>query len=191
MLVNARRLIRKLRGGAQAHLMECDDEAATQLQRALEIRPKADIYANLGTIRFYQGRYAESVAAFEKATELSDGSYDMWGGLGDAYRWTPGYQGKARTAYDRAIDLVRQEIGNIESKKAESALYSPIAGTLTQFNEMLLKDPSAINVDKYGGGWLFEMVGASDSLLSPAEYVQHLQSVWEITQRTIKGQLNE
>ena len=86
---------------------------------------------------------------------------------------------------------VRQEIGNIESKKAESALYSPIAGTLTQFNAGLLKDPSAINVDKYGGGWLFEMVGASDSLLSPAEYVQHLQSVWEITQRTIKGQLNE
>ena len=85
----------------------------------------------------------------------------------------------------------RQEIGNIESKKAESALYAPLGGTLTRFNEALLKDPSAINVDKYGGGWLFEMAGANDSLLSPEEYVQHLVSVWEVTQRTIKGQLNE
>src|SRR5689334_19606338 len=43
---------------------------------------------------------------------------------------------------------LRQEIGNIESKKAESALYAPIAGTLVEFNSSLLSDPSAINVDK-------------------------------------------
>ena len=47
---------------------------------------------------------------------------------------------------------LRQEIGQIESQKAEASLYSPLGGTLTQFNEVLLKDPSAINVDKYGKG---------------------------------------
>lgn len=41
-------------------------------------------------------------------------------------------------------------MGSIESKKAESSLYSPVAGTLLQFNTELLSDPSAINVDKYG-----------------------------------------
>lgn len=85
----------------------------------------------------------------------------------------------------------RQEIGNIESKKAESALYAPLAGQLTTLNTDLLKDPSAINVDKYGQGWLFEMDGARDSLLDAPGYVDHLAAVWEITQRTIKGQLNE
>ncbi len=85
----------------------------------------------------------------------------------------------------------RQEIGSIESKKAESALYAPIAGTLTRFNEELLSDPSAINVDKYGAGWLFEMQGTGDTLLDPPQYIEHLDAVWEVTQRTIKGQLNE
>jgi hypothetical protein len=46
-------------------------------------------------------------------------------------------------------------------------------------------------VDKYGAGWLFELEGSADSLLSPQQYIQHLESVWEITQRTIKGQLNQ
>jgi glycine cleavage system H protein len=85
----------------------------------------------------------------------------------------------------------RQEIGNIESKKAESALYAPIAGTLVRFNQELLRDPSAINVDKYGAGWLFEMEGDGAPLLAAADYLRHLESVWEVTQRTIKGQLNE
>ena len=84
----------------------------------------------------------------------------------------------------------RQQIGSIESKKAESDLYAPTGGQLVQFNEALMDDPSAINVDKYGDGWLFEMDTDSATFLSPEDYLEHLQSVWEITQRTIKGQLN-
>ena len=86
---------------------------------------------------------------------------------------------------------LRQEIGSIESKKAESALYAPIAGQLMTFNDELLSDPSAINVDKYGRGWLFELTGEQGNLLTAAQYVDLLESVWEKTQRTIKGQLNE
>lgn len=85
----------------------------------------------------------------------------------------------------------RQEIGSIESKKAESALYAPLAGELLCFNEQLLADPSAINVDKYGDGWLFELSADASSLLTVEQYVSHLDAVWEKTQRTIKGQLNE
>lgn len=93
---------------------------------------------------------------------------------------------------DAPVELAsRQEIGQIESKKAESSLYAPTTGRLTQFNQVLLKDPSAINVDKYGQGWLFEMESSGADLLSPEAYVAHLASVWEVTQRTIKGQLNE
>jgi glycine cleavage system H protein len=84
----------------------------------------------------------------------------------------------------------RQTMGAIESKKAESDLYCPTAGRLVRFNAALLDDPAAINVDTYGSGWLFELQVTGDGLISPAEYIQHLDSVWEITQRTIKGQLS-
>ena len=70
-------------------------------------------------------------------------------------------------------------------------MYAPVAGELTQFNQELLSDPSAINVDKYNSGWLFEMTGDGSPLLSPPQYLEHLAAVWEVTQRTIKGQMNE
>jgi glycine cleavage system H protein len=85
----------------------------------------------------------------------------------------------------------KQEIGSIESSKAESALYAPMAGRLTAFNESLLSDPSTINVDTYGGGWLFAIEGAGEGLLSPDDYLIHLEAAWKVAERTIKGQMNE
>jgi glycine cleavage system H protein len=67
----------------------------------------------------------------------------------------------------------RQQIGFIESKKAESDLYAPLPGLLSRFNENLLSDPSTINVDKYGEGWLFEIQGSGQQLLSPEGYIEH------------------
>jgi glycine cleavage system H protein len=84
-----------------------------------------------------------------------------------------------------------QEIGFIESKKAESDLFAPMTGRLVRFNPALLGDPSTINVDNYGAGWLFEIEGPGENLMTPEEYILHLDSVWEVTQRTIKGQMNE
>ncbi len=87
----------------------------------------------------------------------------------------------------------QQEIGSIESKKAESSLYAPLTGELSQFNPALLADPSGINVDKYDSGWLFEIIESDDneeSLMTAEAYLEHLTKVWEVTQRTIKGQMN-
>jgi glycine cleavage system H protein len=96
--------------------------------------------------------------------------------------------------FDIAVGSVlshRQEFGSIESKKAESGMYAPIAGEVTAINDELLNDPSLINVDKYGAGWLLEMSGSDDDgLLSPEKYLEHLTSAWEVAQRTIKGQAN-
>ena len=88
----------------------------------------------------------------------------------------------------------RQMIGSIESKKAESDLYAPLAGTLTAINDTVLSDPSLINADAYGAGWLIELaVEDTDStvLLSPDDYLKHLGEAWEVAQRTIKGQTNQ
>jgi tetratricopeptide (TPR) repeat protein len=92
------------------HLLERDDDAAAALQRALAIKPSADIYNNLGTIRFYSGHYDDSIAAFEKTVELGANNFDNWANLGDAYRWSTTQKGKANAAYQHAIQLVREEI---------------------------------------------------------------------------------
>lgn len=85
----------------------------------------------------------------------------------------------------------KQAIGEIESSKAESELYAPLSGRLAQFNRALLRDPSTINVDAYGGGWLFEIDSDGAALLSPEDYLLHLADAWKVAERTIKGQMNE
>ena len=84
----------------------------------------------------------------------------------------------------------RQEIGSIESSKAESALYAPTAGVITEFNAALLADPSAINLDNYGDGWLLDLQGDAASMLGPQQYVEFLAESWKEAERTIKGQLH-
>ena len=85
-----------------------------------------------------------------------------------------------------------QEIGHIETSKAESDLFAPLAGTLTCFNDALLKDPSGVNVEGYGAGWLFEIASADPSpLMDVGQYHQFLSDNWEKTQRLIKGKINE
>lgn len=89
-----------------------------------------------------------------------------------------------------AVQLM-QQIGHIETSKAVSDLFAPIAGTIGPFNAELLDDPSAINVDKYGAGWLFEMEGDASETMTAAEYHEFLAANWEKTQRLIKGKINE
>lgn len=84
----------------------------------------------------------------------------------------------------------KQELGEIESSKAVSTLYAPRGGNLGIFNDLPLQDPSVINTDNYGTGWLYELT-TDESLLTPQEYYHHLDAGWEQTQRLIKGQINE
>lgn len=84
---------------------------------------------------------------------------------------------------------LKQKIGHIETSKAMSDLFAPVAGTLARFNADLLNDPSAINVDMYGNGWLFEITGADGETLSVQEYHDFLAAGWEKTQNMLKGHM--
>lgn len=83
----------------------------------------------------------------------------------------------------------KQQIGNIESSKATSELFAPMAGVLKTFNQDLLNDPSKINSDTHGAGWLFEMTCEVTGIMNPEQYLDYLASNWENTQRIIKGQI--
>jgi glycine cleavage system H protein len=47
--------------------------------------------------------------------------------------------------------------GEIESQKAVVELVSPVSGTILSINERIIDDPSIINIDPYGRGWLVEI----------------------------------
>jgi len=92
---------------------------------------------------------------------------------------------------DPGLVTAKQEIGYIETQKATSGLYAPLAGRVVRFNPELLEDPSTINVDNYGRGWLFEMAADLAGTLDVTAYHEHLAAGWETTQRLLKGQLNK
>ena len=47
--------------------------------------------------------------------------------------------------------------GVVESVKAASDLYSPVAGTVLEVNESLNAKPEQVNEDPYGSGWLIRV----------------------------------
>ncbi|GAA4622895.1 glycine cleavage system protein GcvH [Cellulomonas oligotrophica] len=62
-------------------------------------------------------------------------------------------------------------IGEIESTKSVSELYSPVTGTVVEVNDAAVADPSTVNADPYGAGWLLRVeVESTGPLLSAEEY---------------------
>jgi tetratricopeptide (TPR) repeat protein len=95
------------------------DEAVRVTQQSLQRKPSAQAYTNLGLLYYYTGRFIESAAASEKAVQLSPHELLYWRNLGDAYRWIPGQEEKARTAYTRAVELCDSAI-RVNSKDAQA-----------------------------------------------------------------------
>ena len=56
---------------------------------------------------------------------------------------------------------VGETAGDVESVKAVSDIYSPLAGVITAVNEELLDAPEKVNADPYGA-WLFEVGDITD-----------------------------
>ena len=54
-------------------------------------------------------------------------------------------------------------IGEVESTKSVSDVYSPVAGTVSAVNEALTDAPETINADPYGEGWLVEITVPEDA----------------------------
>lgn len=69
---------------------------------------------------------------------------------------------------------VGDSFSEVESTKSVSDVYAPVSGTVTAVNEALNSDPSVLNSDPYGDGWLCEIapsVAAElDQLLDAAGY---------------------
>jgi glycine cleavage system H protein len=50
-----------------------------------------------------------------------------------------------------------QKMGEVESVKAVSDLFSPVSGKVVERNEAALKSPELVNREPFGGGWLIKV----------------------------------
>ena len=48
-------------------------------------------------------------------------------------------------------------IGEVESTKSVSDLFSPVTGTVSEVNEAITESPELVNSDPFGQGWLFKV----------------------------------
>lgn len=72
-----------------------------------------------------------------------------------------------------------EPMGEVESTKSVSDIYSPVGGKVAEVNAECKENPAAVNQDPYGEGWMIIIEPADstefDGLLSPDEYEQFLQ----------------
>lgn len=69
--------------------------------------------------------------------------------------------------------------GTVEAVKAVSDLYMPVAGEVVEVNASLHDDPSQVNADPYGDGWMIrirvEDPSSLDDLMDATAYAAHIE----------------
>jgi glycine cleavage system H protein len=73
------------------------------------------------------------------------------------------------------------EAAVVESVKAASEIYAPVAGEVTEGNRSLADDPAKVNADPEGEAWFFRMriadVGALAQLMTKDQYTEFLKGL--------------
>ena len=68
----------------------------------------------------------------------------------------------------------------VESVKAASDVYSPLAGTVVEVNELLADSPETVNQDPYNAGWIMKMrpadTSVTDEMMDADAYGAYLES---------------
>lgn len=76
-----------------------------------------------------------------------------------------------------------QKLGEVESVKSVSDIFSPISGEVVEVNQEALDSPEVVNEDPYEKGWLLRVSPARpaemDDLMSASEYESFLESLEE------------
>ena len=86
------------------------EQARDAWYRSLQIDPTSITYSNLGTASFHLQDFEQAAAMYNRAIELTPNDYQLWGSLGDAYRFMADSQGNALAAYTKAIELAEEHL---------------------------------------------------------------------------------
>ncbi len=156
--------------GAMYFLLKRDDDARAMLDKSIAIKPMASAYTNLGNVDFYQQRYAEAAAEFERATQLNQQDSFLWHNLAAAYEWS-NQREKARAAFQRTAALAEAQL-KVNPKQASVLMdladcYSMLgqqdrARTLVQQGLRLAPDDVPI---MFNAGVVYEQLGDREHAL--------------------------
>jgi len=91
--------------GAAYYMLGDFENAAAAWRKSIELQPRASAYLNVGTSYFFLGRFDDAAEMYEQAGELTPEDFEVWGALGDAYRYTEDNKALAEPAYLKAIEL--------------------------------------------------------------------------------------
>ena len=76
---------------------------------------------------------------------------------------------------------VDEACGVVESVKAASDVYAPLAGKVVEINQAIVDDPSLVNTEAEGEGWFFRLeiddTDAFDALLDEAAYGEYVETL--------------
>ena len=116
--------------------------AAVSWRHSLKIKPSAGAYANIASSMFYLGEYDDAVLWYSKALELSPENADVWGALGDTYRFSSQGAELAQPMYARALELSKQRL---KINPADGATLALIGHYYAASGD---KDPALASIDK-------------------------------------------
>jgi serine/threonine-protein kinase len=86
-------------------------------EKSKGIEPNADASSNMATVYIFEKQYAQAIPLLEEAITLGENKREIWGNLGDAYRYTPGMDNEATASYLRAIEIAKEQLA-VNPKKA-------------------------------------------------------------------------
>jgi glycine cleavage system H protein len=74
-----------------------------------------------------------------------------------------------------------QKLGEVESVKSVSELYSPVSGKVIEVNQEVIGHPELVNFDPYQRGWLVRIKPSNptemDDLMTASDYESFLESL--------------
>jgi tetratricopeptide (TPR) repeat protein/TolB-like protein len=88
------------------------DEARELFEQSIQIEPVDNYSApsNLGTLYYFEARFADAVRMYQRALEHDDGDYVVWGNLGFAQTYAGDLEG-AQRSFQRAIKMAETLLG--------------------------------------------------------------------------------
>lgn len=162
------------------------ESARAAFEKSVSLKPDAHTYTNMGTIYFYQRRYADAMAMYEEAIELGEDEYYVWSDLADSYRFA-GYEEKAPEAYAHSIQLAEEELkmdpNNALLLSRLAVIHAKVKNQKKALNYITRAKELASNdvLILLNSTLVFEMVGQRDQALRDFEkYLKQGGSIEEI-----------
>lgn len=116
--------------GSSLHWLGRWDEAETAWRKSLMLETDSLGFQNMGTLYYYQHRFAEAVEMQEQAVEAAPSDHRAWGKLAAAQRYVDGYEDISRDSYDRAIELANEQLA-VNPDEPEDLYYLSVYRTNT------------------------------------------------------------